>query len=193
MHAGDRIRVGQAEFEIRATLSSEPDKLASGIGFGPRLLISEDALRATGLVQPGSLVRWVYRVRLPGNDSNDAAVKALIDQAHQQLPNAGWEVRNRSNVSPQLERLIEQFTQYLTLVGLTALLVGGVGIANVDQILSRAQARRDRHAEIRRRYRHARGCDLSGRSPAARHRRRADRLDHRRGVAVCNRRAPSVP
>jgi putative ABC transport system permease protein len=130
VHVGDHIRVGQAEFEIRATLTTEPDKLATGIGFGPRLLISQDALRATGLVQPGSLVRWVYRVRLPGNDSNDEAVKALIDQAHQQLPNAGWEVRNRSNVSPQLERSIEQFTQYLTLVGLTALLVGGVGIAN---------------------------------------------------------------
>ena len=42
---------------------SEPDKLAGGIGFGPRLLISEAALRATGLLQPGSLVRWHYRLR----------------------------------------------------------------------------------------------------------------------------------
>jgi putative ABC transport system permease protein len=130
VHVGDHIRVGQAELEIGAILTSEPDKLAGGIAFGPRLLVSQEALRATGLIQPGSLVRWVYRVRLPGNDSSDAAVKGLIDQAHQQLPNAGWEIRNRSNVSPQLERSIEQFTQYLTLVGLTALLVGGVGIAN---------------------------------------------------------------
>ena len=44
-------------------LKSEPDKLAGGIGFGPRLLISEAALRATGLMQPGSLVRWHYRLR----------------------------------------------------------------------------------------------------------------------------------
>jgi putative ABC transport system permease protein len=115
VRVGDHIRVGQAEFAIRATLTNESDKLAGGIGFGPRLLISQDALRATGLVQPGSLVRWVYRVRLPGNDSGDAAVKTLIDQAHQQLPNAGWEVRSRSNVSPQLERSIEQFTRYCEL------------------------------------------------------------------------------
>ena len=47
------------------SLKTEPDKLAGGIGFGPRLLVSEAALRATGLLQPGSLVRWHYRLRLP--------------------------------------------------------------------------------------------------------------------------------
>ena len=39
-------------------------------------------------------------------------------------------MRTRSNASPALERNVERFTQYLTLVGLTALLVGGVGVAN---------------------------------------------------------------
>ena len=52
--------------EIAAVLKNEPDKLAGGIGFGPRVIISEAALRATGLVQPGSLVRWHYRVRRAG-------------------------------------------------------------------------------------------------------------------------------
>src|SRR5262249_23896361 len=45
-------------------------------------------------------------------------------------PQAGWEIRSRSNASPQLERNITRFTQFLTLVGLAALLVGGVGVAN---------------------------------------------------------------
>ena len=47
-----------------------------------------------------------------------------------QLPDAGWEIRSRGNASPQLERNINRFTQFLTLVGLAALLVGGVGVAN---------------------------------------------------------------
>jgi putative ABC transport system permease protein len=130
LHIGSKITVGTAQLEIRAVLASEPDKLAGGIGFGPRLLVSEAALRATELLQPGSLVRWNYRVRLPENDSTDAAVETIVDAARTQLPSAGWEIRTRSNVSPQLERTIQQFTQYLTLVGLTALLVGGVGVAN---------------------------------------------------------------
>src|SRR5215831_10561777 len=48
----------------RAALTAEPDKLAGGIGFGPRLMLSQQALRASGLLQPGSLVRWLYRIRL---------------------------------------------------------------------------------------------------------------------------------
>ncbi len=127
---GARITIGAATIEIRAVLGSEPDKLAGGIGFGPRLLMSEAALRATGLLQPGSVVRWHYRLRLPDNDATDAAVRAVTTAAQAQLPEAGWEVRTRASASPALERNVERFTQYLTLVGLTALLVGGVGVAN---------------------------------------------------------------
>lgn len=130
LRPGDQITVGNARIDIRATIRTEPDKLAGGIGFGPRLLISESALRATGLLQPGSLVRWHYRVRLPDNDSGDRAADALVAAAERELPDAGWEIRTRNNASPQLERNVERFTQYLTLVGLTALLVGGVGVAN---------------------------------------------------------------
>ncbi|MGA8001676.1 MAG: FtsX-like permease family protein, partial [Pseudolabrys sp.] len=83
-----------------------------------------------GLLQPGSLVRWHYRVRLPANDATDAAAKAATAQARTQLPEAGWDIRNRSSASPQLERNVERFTQFLTIVGLTALLVGGVGVGN---------------------------------------------------------------
>jgi putative ABC transport system permease protein len=127
---GARVTIGNAAFEIRAALTNEPDKLAGGIGFGPRLLVGEAALRATGLVQPGSLVRWNYRLRLPSSDNSDNAAKAVTAQVRAALPQAGWEIRSRSNASPQLERNVDRFTQFLTIVGLTALLVGGVGVGN---------------------------------------------------------------
>ena len=138
---GARITVGAATIEIRTAIAFEPDKLAGGIGFGPRLLMSEAALRATGLVQPGSLVRWHYRLKLPANDAGDRAVTALSAEVQRALPDAGWEIRTRSNASPALERNVERFTQFLTLVGLTALLVGGVGVANaVKSHLDRKRA-----------------------------------------------------
>jgi putative ABC transport system permease protein len=127
---GDRISIGDAQFELRATLTAEPDKLAGGISLGPRLLISEAALRTTGLLQPGSLVRWQYRLRLPEAESADGAIAALEKRAQTEFPQAGWEVRSRGKASPQLERNVERFSQFLTLVGLATLLVGGVGIAN---------------------------------------------------------------
>ena len=94
LEAGGRISVGAATFEIRGVLRNEPDKLAGGIGFGPRLLISDAGLRATGLVQPGSLVRWLLTEQpagpeqmalaihveadLPGNDVDDLLVGMAV-------------------------------------------------------------------------------------------------------------------
>jgi putative ABC transport system permease protein len=127
---GARLTIGNVTVEIRAALTSEPDKLAGGIGFGPRLLVNQNMLRATGLLQPGSLVRWHYRLRLPANDASDATARSVTAQARARLPEAGWDIRSRSNASPQLERNVERFTQFLTIVGLTALLVGGVGVGN---------------------------------------------------------------
>jgi len=141
LKVGDRVSVGSANFVIRSVVGAEPDKLAGNVGFGPRFLVSEAALRATQLLQPGSLVRWIYRVRLPDNGADDKAAMALADAARAALPQAGWEIRSRGNASPQLERTITRFTQFLTLVGLAALLVGGVGVANA--VKSHIDRRRD--------------------------------------------------
>ena len=138
---GDRVTIGSATFQIRSVDGAEPDKLAGGVGFGPRFLVSEAGLRATELLQPGSLVRWIYRVKLPDNAADDRAVTALANDARSTLPEAGWEIRSRGNASPQLERTISRFTQFLTLVGLAALLVGGVGVANA--VKSHIDRRRD--------------------------------------------------
>ncbi|MGZ8299306.1 MAG: ABC transporter permease [Rhodoplanes sp.] len=129
LQPGAHVTVGSATLELRARLLSEPDKLGAGVGFGPRLLVSDEALRATGLVQPGSLVRFLYRVRLPAAGAA-ARTDDVAEAAEREFPNAGWEIRSNTNASPQLERNIDRFTQYLVLVGLTALLVGGVGVAN---------------------------------------------------------------
>jgi putative ABC transport system permease protein len=153
---GDRLTVGSATFEIRSAVDAEPDKLAGGLGLGPRFLVSIDGLRAAALLQPGSLVRWIYRVRLAGNSADDRAATALADAARAALPEAGWDIRSRNNASPQLERSILRFTQYLTLVGLAALLVGGVGVGNA--VKSHIDRRRDIIATFK--AVGATGCDV---------------------------------
>jgi len=130
LKVGDRISIGNAVFVIRAALINEPDRLSGGISFGPRVLVSAQALPATGLVQPGSLAVWQYRLRLPAGDASDAAVAAVVKEAQSALPDAGWQISTRDKASPRLERSVERFTEFLTLVALTTLLVGGVGVAN---------------------------------------------------------------
>ena len=126
---GDRLMLGSATFELRARLAAEPDAASDGFGFAPRLLISREGLAASGLVQPGSLVEHAYKVRLPPG-SSEANMAAIRTGAAERFPQAGWSIRTRANAAPALSTTIERFSQFLTLVGLTALVVGGVGVAN---------------------------------------------------------------
>ncbi|MDX7951424.1 FtsX-like permease family protein [Lichenihabitans sp. Uapishka_5] len=133
---GDLVTIGTATFQLRALLRREPDRLAGGIALGPRVIVSDAALNTTGLLQPGSLARWSTRVVLPGQNgqpASDAALDRVVQDAKARFPEAGWDIRTRKAVSPEFDRNLERFTQFLTLVGLTALIVGGVGVANAVQ------------------------------------------------------------
>ncbi|MSP48042.1 MAG: FtsX-like permease family protein [Alphaproteobacteria bacterium] len=123
---GDTLSVGDVRLEVRAILVREPDKATGAFTFGPRVLVSADTLGATGLLLPGSLVRHLYRIALaPG-----LTVVDLREAAAAELPQAGWRIRAFDEAAPGLRRFLERIGQYLTLVGLTALLVGGVGVGN---------------------------------------------------------------
>ncbi len=138
---GDRIGIGNASFQIRSAVVAEPDKLAGNVGFGPRVLVSEASLRATGLLQPGSLVRWIYRLKLPDNAADERAATQLIENARAPCRkpagrSAAAAMPRRSSNAPSTAS-----RQFLTLVGLAALLVGGVGVANA--VKSHIDRRRD--------------------------------------------------
>ncbi len=126
---GDTIRLGNIQFQLRSKIVSEPDLVSDGFGFAPRLMVSLEGLRASGLIQPGSLVSHRYRLKLAESGGN-AAIDAIKAEANEQFPQAGWSIRTRSSAAPALAANIDRFSQFLTLVGLTVLVVGGVGVAN---------------------------------------------------------------
>lgn len=123
---GDEILLGNARIKIAGTMVREPDAVSDGFGFAPRLMVSEEALAATGLVQTGSLVEHSYKVKT----ADPARVAAIRTDAEKRFPSAGWSIRTSANAAPSLTANITRFSQFLTLVGLTALIVGGVGVAN---------------------------------------------------------------
>ncbi|MCX7900083.1 MAG: ABC transporter permease, partial [Methylocystis sp.] len=137
---GDTIMIGEARYRFRAKLRHEPDALAGGVAFGPRVMMTRDALRKTGLVTPGAVVRNVTRVTLQ-DGAGDEEVRAFSKAADSAFPQAGWEKRTRDAVSPQFTRNLDRFAQLLTLVALTALVAGGVGVANaVNGFVERKRA-----------------------------------------------------
>lgn len=127
---GAVVKINNALFELRAILKQEPDRVTGGFTLGPRVLISEFALRATGLIQPGSLINFNYRVALPPESDSRKDVADWIAAANKAFPKAGWQPRDRWNAAPGVRRFIQQVTAFLTLVGLTALVVGGVGVGS---------------------------------------------------------------
>lgn len=129
LKTGDRFKIGDKEFIIRAAIAHEPDRISDGLALGPRVMMSEASLQATGLIQPGSLITWKYRVKMPEGTSL-AQVREVVRQAQEDHRDAGWRVRNRGSAAPGADQYIERLSYFMTLVGLTALIIGGAGIAN---------------------------------------------------------------
>lgn len=128
------LKIGEATLAIGGVLGEQPDRLADRLAYGPKLLMSRDSLDDTGLVQPGSLIRWTYRVKLPEAQATDrerlAEARAAIQKS---FPQAGFAVHDWTDPAPSLRRDAERFTQFISFVGLTALLLGGIGVGNAIQ------------------------------------------------------------
>lgn len=130
IEVGDVLKVGSIEVDIRAVVEREPDRVASGFALGPRLFLNDEAMAETGLIRLGSLVEYHYRVRLPEDQRLNADVAAWVAGVTAAFPQAGWRIQDRSDSAPGVRRFVERVALFLTLVGLTALVVGGVGVGN---------------------------------------------------------------
>lgn len=127
---GDVLHLGQSAFVIRAVIAREPDSVtASGFALAPRFLTSLEAFRATGLTGAGNLLEYRTRIAVPGLDS-EAQLDAAREKIHAAFPDDSYRIRTFLNASPSIERYINRLTLFLMLIGLTTLLVGGVGISN---------------------------------------------------------------
>ncbi len=124
---GDLIRLGDIDVEVRALIALEPDRVSNGFSFAPRIFISPTALNETGLVTFGSQISRKYRIQLPeGTDGAvwmASAAEALDEDAAERL-------RGPEDGTRGAEQFIERVSLFLTLVGLTTLVIGGVGVGN---------------------------------------------------------------
>ncbi|MCA0304136.1 MAG: ABC transporter permease [Proteobacteria bacterium] len=127
MALGDRVKVGDVTVEVRGIIAREPDRgLNAFASLGPRLMIPFAAIEASGLVQPGSLLNWEYRLRLAPGASDVAVVEAIKSR----FPDAGWRLRGLAEAGGGIRFWLDRLTQFIGLIGLSSLLVGGVGVGN---------------------------------------------------------------
>jgi len=120
------VRFGEASFKVAGIIAEEPDRLGEGFTLGPVAIINMISLPDTKLIQPGSMYEAKYRIKLAANEDAAAVAKSL----EAQFPSAGWDITDRSNGAPGTRRFIERMGQFLTLVGLAALVIAGIGVGN---------------------------------------------------------------
>ena len=125
---GDALSVGGIDLEVRGIIAREPDRAGSGapFGFWPRVLVSLDGLAATQLLREGSLVYHQYAARL----APEVRLEDVRAELGETFRDSGWQMRTYDNAAPGIQRMIGRLGSFLSLVGLTALLVGGVGVGN---------------------------------------------------------------
>lgn len=123
---GDEIRLGELTTRIAGELKKVPGESVALAAIAPRVFIPMNDLLRTGLLRPGSLVR--YRIYFKFDSSTDAPklVKKIEPQLDQfRLGHETVEQRKR-----ELGRAMENLYHFLNLVGFIALLLGGVGVAS---------------------------------------------------------------
>lgn len=134
LEVGSSLTIGDAKVTVGGVLGQQPDRLADRLSYGPKVLMSRETLDQTRLIQPGSLIRWIYRLKLPEARAADRDVLAAAKSAiESKFPQAGFAIRDWTDPAPALRRDAGRFTQFISFVGLTALLLGGIGVGNAIQ------------------------------------------------------------
>jgi putative ABC transport system permease protein len=126
---GDAIAVGGRRFVLRGLVRSEPDRIG-GFALGPRLYLSGESLRSTGLVALGSRIEHRTLVALAEGSGGAAAAEALAGRVRAALDEPQFHrVQTAAQGQPELRRGVDRTERFLGLAALLSLLVGGVGVA----------------------------------------------------------------
>lgn len=129
---GDSVRLGNAPFILKDIVTHEPDRAGgSTFAVGPRSMMRVDAVETTGLLVEGAQTYYKYRVALNSPEN----IEILENTLDEMYPEAGWRLLKYTNASPRIQEFLEQLSLFFTLVGLSALLIGGVGIGNSTKVV----------------------------------------------------------
>ena len=134
---GDALELGSGTVEIRGVLVSEPDRLGAFVGLGPRLMVHQETVAALGILAPGALARHSYGLSLAEPDR----APTLALELRRDHPDAHWRAQTFETVQPRIARNTDRLASYLSLAGIAALLIGGLGVGIVVDAHLRSRQR----------------------------------------------------
>lgn len=141
---GDIFRVGTVSLTAAGVIDNEPDRLSEGFQLGPTVIVREEVPARAGLLAPGSLYETKVRIAFDDVSQNPSEIEDALEE---QFPEAGLDMRTRDRASPGADRFVRQMSDFLTLVGLAALVIAGIGIGG--GVASYLEARRTSIATLK--------------------------------------------
>ncbi|WP_432200026.1 ABC transporter permease [Erythrobacter sp. W53] len=144
VNVGDVISIGTLELSVGGIIATEPDKLSEGFQLGPTVIVGDDTPERAGLIAPGSMYESKTRIAFdnPGRDPQE-----VRDEIEERFPSTGFDFRTRDRASPGADRFVSRMSEFLTLVGLAALVIAGIGIGG--GVTSYLEARRKAIATLK--------------------------------------------
>ena len=143
VNPGDAIQIGTETLDVGGIIAVEPDRLGEGFQLGPTVIVAEDLPMRAGLIAPGSMYQSKTRVRF----DQERDLEAVEEQLEDRFPEAGFDIDTADRAAPGTDRFVDRMSEFLTLVGLAALVVAGIGIGG--GVTSYLDARRQSIATLK--------------------------------------------
>jgi putative ABC transport system permease protein len=129
LRVGDLLLIGKERFEIRGVIATEPGRSLGAFSLGPRVLIDYADLPATGLLSFGSRANFQLLLKGPQSTVREMGENLRVAFANQFVRSRGY-WQNQDRIGENLSRA----ENYLSLVGLVILILGGIGVSSVTRV-----------------------------------------------------------
>ena len=124
LETGDSFLIGTETLQVAGIIEDEPDRLGEGFQLGPTIIVAEDVPQRAGLLAPGAMYQSKTRVAFDTPRDLEAAEEDLEER----FPEAGFDIDTAERAAPGTDRFVSRMSEFLTLVGLAALVIAGIGI-----------------------------------------------------------------
>lgn len=130
LKVGDRVKIGKLEFIVRGVIEREPGNTLNAFSLGPRVIASYDDLKAAGLLGFGSRARFKVLLKVRDGEAVNIASQLKRDLQSQPLIS----VRSFRDAENRVSESYSRVENYLSLIGLIILVLGGIGISSVTRV-----------------------------------------------------------
>ena len=127
LQVGDELMLGDSRLRITEIILNEPDRGAGFMSFAPRVMIQQQDVAATGLIQPASRVN--YRLAVAGSDKSVASFIAWAQDEVKSTRLRGVRIESLEGGRPEMGQTLDRAEKFLNLIALLAALLSAVAVA----------------------------------------------------------------